>query len=103
MPDDEGLDHFLDLFSRNKLDERKLVDILKNSKEYLIRSCFLEVLNKEPKEGEHKYYVDMMEKEELDKEKLIIIIKNTEQYKRLEFRKRFSKKYYQVVDFTLYK
>src|SRR5574341_585868 len=92
VPDEEGFNYYLNLLDTKKIDEKKLLTMLKNSKEYFIRKCYLEIYDREIKEGGYKYYLELIEKNEINEKKLLDIMKSTVEYKRFEFRKCFTQK-----------
>ncbi|MGI0009794.1 MAG: DUF4214 domain-containing protein, partial [Nitrosopumilaceae archaeon] len=100
-PDEEGFNYFMNLFQKKELDEKTLIDMMKNSNEYIIRKCYLEILHREIKAGGYEYYLDLMKGNVSDEKKLIMIIKNSEEYKRFEFRKKFTKKHQELPVYGL--
>ena len=87
-PDDDGLNHYLSLFEKDQMDEKKLRDQLRRSKEYLnknkyfeiIKKCYKEILNREPDDDGLKYFTGLFDKHVINEKKLCRILKSSNEY-----------------------
>jgi predicted nucleic acid-binding protein len=99
-PDEIGLNYYVDLLVREKIDSSQLVVLLKSSKEFLdkqpqtmqnlivvnknlkklIRFHYNDLLEREPDEIGLNYYVDLLRRKQINEPQLIEIIKNCPEY-----------------------
>ncbi len=107
-PDEIGLSHFLNIFNglkeSNKIKEKILIRILKNSEEYkklrlakidnlsrkIIRKCYLKILEREPDEIGLNYHLNIIKNSNGSnhiKKKLLRLLKNSKEFKKISLAK----------------
>jgi SAM-dependent methyltransferase len=99
IPDQNGLEHFIHLLKKNKIDEKKLIELLKESEEFKQQNCeitdspedknlveiielnFMKILNREPDGNGLKYFFTQIKNNNMNIDDLIQKLKESPEYK----------------------
>jgi SAM-dependent methyltransferase len=99
IPDQHGLEHFTHLLKENKIDEKKLIELLKESEEFKQQNCeitdspedkkileiielnFQQILNRESDVNGEKYFFTQIKNNNMNTGDLIQKLKESEEFK----------------------
>ena len=99
IPDQHGLEHFTHLLKENKIDEKKLIELLKESEEFVQQNCeitdspedkkileiielnFQQILNRESDVNGEKYFFTQIKNNNMNTGDLIQKLKESPEYK----------------------